>query len=179
MSDTPTIEYGQSDAVAVAVAAALNAASDADSMCLKVVATRKFLRRTDFKDISVIGTPVTIEVIPGVELEDLVGLGGRFDDTYGCHVTILQNVADNTGTSGGLVEDQMALLLRLRSEIIELLCGGPLDCLAAVNPFAGAPVQAVRHGKEGLYDHGHLDNNVFYSELILTYKAAGLCRRNG
>ena len=168
-------KYGQSDALALAVVAALNAATD--TFCLNVDAHRLFARKLDIADISAIGQPVTVEVFPGDELEDLVGLGGTFDDTYGCHVILLQNVADNTQTSGGLNEDQMALLLRLRSEVIELLCAGSIDGLNAVHPFSGARVKAVRHGKEGVYDLAHLEStNVFYSELILTYKMPGLRR---
>jgi len=166
--------YGQSDAVAVEIAAALNNASP--TFCLAVTAERKFARKLDLSDISTIGNPVTIEVIPGDDLADLTGLDQIYDDTYGCHVVIMQNVVDET--NGGLSESQAALLLRLRSEIVEFLCSHSLSCPNAVHPFSGARVMACRHGKEGIYNLLKLEeNNVFYSDLITTYKAVGLRRR--
>ena len=168
-------KYGQSDAVAVDIAAALTAASA--TFCLPVSAERLFARKLDIADISTIGNPVTIEVIPGDDIADLEVLDQIYDDTYGCNVVILQNILD--AAKGGLDETRAALLLRLRSEIVEFLCARLLSCPDAVHPFAGAIVKACRHGKEGVYDLAKLEeSNVFYSELIVTYKAVGLRRRN-
>lgn len=170
--------YGQSDAVAVEIVDALNNRSP--NFCggtLGVSAERKFARRLDFSDLSVIGENATVEVIPGDDLADLAGLDYIYDDTYGCHIVILQNVTDTT--NGGLKESQMALLLRLRSEIIDWLCGSALSCPDAVHPFEGAQIFAVRHGNEGIYDLEKLEQlNIFYSDIIVTYKAVGIRRKN-
>jgi hypothetical protein len=166
-------KYGQSDAVAVEITAALNNRSSL--FCLPVSAERLFQRKLDLGDISNIGDPVTIEVFPGDESSDLMGLDRIYDDTYGCHILILQNAADVT--NGGLSESQAALLLRLRSEIVEFLCSCVLACPDAVHQFTNSIVRAVRHGKEGLYDLTRLEqSNVFYSEIIVTYRAVGLRR---
>jgi hypothetical protein len=169
--------YGQTDAVAVEIVAALNNASP--TFCLPVAAERLFARRLDVAEISNIGDPVTVQVIPGDDMADLMGLDQIYDDTYGCHIVLLQNVTDTTN-NGGLSETQAALLVRLRSEIVEFLCSHALACPEAVHPFSNARVKACRHGKEGIYDLVKLEeNNVFYSDLIVTYRAAGLRRRNG
>lgn len=181
MATTPDI-HGQSDAVAVTVAAALNAASDAGAFCLDLHARRLFARKLDVADISVIGSPVTVEVIPGNDMADLVGLDGTFDDTYGCHVILLQNIVDSAGTTGGIDESAASMLLRLRGELVEYLCQHPINCDAntVVHPFSLARVKAIRNGPEGVYDLSRLEQiNVFYSEIIVTYKAAGLRRRIG
>jgi hypothetical protein len=171
------LTYGQSDAVAVELAAALNTASDADAFCLKVDAKRTFARKIEVVDIAGMNDPVTIEVIPGDDLADLVGLDQIYDDAYGCHILILQNATDNM--KGGLSETQMQKLLQLRSEISEYLCCHALACPDAVHPFEGARIKACRHGKEGIYDLAKLEqNNVFYSDLIVTYRAPGLRRWN-
>ena len=170
--------YGQTDAVAVELVTALNNRSS--SFCggdLGVSAERVFARKIDISDISVIGEDVTVEVIPGDEMSDLTGLDFIYDDTYGCHILLLQNVADTA--NGGLSEAQIALLLRLRSEIIDWLSGSLLSCPDTVHPFSGAQIYAVRHGKEGIYDLEKLEqNNIFYSDIILSYKAVGIRRKN-
>lgn len=168
--------YGQTDAVAVEIAEALNNASS--NFCLEVEAERRFARKLDVSEISAIGDPVTIEVFPGDDLADLMGLDQIYDDTYGCHILILQNVKDTT--NGGLSESQVALLMQLRSEIVDFICSRMLSCPDAVHPFAGAVVKACRNGKEGIYDLVKLEkDNVFYSDLIVTYRAVGLRRRQG
>ena len=170
--------YGQSDAVAVELVTILNNYSA--NFCggnLGVTAERKFARKLDYADVSTIGSDATVEVIPGDELSDLAGLDYVYDDTYGCHIVIMQNVVDET--NGGLSETQMALLLRLRSEIIDYLCGSLLDCPDAVHPTSRMQVMAVRHGREGIYDLEKLEqSNVFYSDIIITYKAVGIRRKN-
>ena len=168
--------YGQSDAVAVEIAAALNANSG--NFCLAVAAERRFARKLDVGDISSIGSAVTVQVFPGDELADLQGLDGIYDDTYGCHILILQNVAN--ATTGGLDEAQMQLLLALRSQIVEFVASKLLSAPDAVHPFSRAQVKACRNdAKEGIYDLNRLEQtNVFYSDLIVTYKMPGLRRRN-
>ena len=169
-----TTLYGQSDAVAVAVAAALTANSA--NFCLTVAAERLFARKLDVGAISSIGQPVTIEVIPGEDSADLAGLSRMYDDTYGCHVTLLQNIGDPT--RGGYSESQATLLVALRSQIVEFLAKTALVCPEAVHPFSGAFLKHVRPPKEGdVYDLTKLESTgLFYSELILTYKMPGLRR---
>ena len=150
--------YGQSDAVAVELTTALN---NWGSFILSISATRRFARKLDISTIANIDEDVTVEVIPGDDMADLTGLDQIYDDTYGCHIVLMQNVADLT--SGGLSEAQMALLLQLRSEIIEFLCSRRLDAPDAVHPIVNARIHAVRHGREGIYDLEKLEqNNIFF-----------------
>ncbi len=166
MADPQTI-FGQADAAAVELAEALNDAT----FSLEVSATRTFVRRIEIGDVPAVGEAVGIQVIPTYEQTDSVGLSGQYDDLYGVTLVIQQQVA-------GDGETQVPLLLRLRSEIIELLCGTTLTTTAAVHGYARARVQSVRHGQEGLYDLARLESeNVFYSALTIVYKAAAL-RRN-
>lgn len=167
MTDT----YGQSDAVAIELAAALNNAA----FCLPVSATRKFARLLTLETVSVIGQPVTIQVIPASELSSRVGMDGVYDDVYMCNILLLQNIS----TAGGLSETQAALLLRLRSQIVELVCSHVLSCPNAVHPFERAVATACHHGNEGVYDIARLEEDgLFSSDLIVTYKASGLRRSN-
>jgi hypothetical protein len=174
----PQTVFGQSDAVAREVAAALNGMSGA--FCLPVAAEVRYARKMDIKDIGGIdeaGTfpdPVNIQVIPVADQTDRTGLGGQYDDTYGVHVLLQQHV-------GSAAESHVPLLLQLRSEVLELLMGGLLTAAAAVHPFVNASVGTVRQPQgERLYDLDRLESlNAFYSDTILTYKAAGLRRNNG
>ncbi|MCK5017249.1 MAG: hypothetical protein KAS32_09260 [Candidatus Peribacteraceae bacterium] len=164
--------YGQTDAVAVELTEALNNFS----FNLELTATRRFARKLDYSDLAGIDDPVTVEVIPGDELQDLVGLDHVFDDIYGCHIVLMQNMTDKV--DGGLSETQMAAVLRLRSEIIEYLGQTMLACPNAVHPFENAPMVAARHGREGVYDLEKLEqSNIFYSDIIVTYKVVGLRRK--
>src|SRR5574340_739506 len=114
--------YGQSDAVAVELTAALVA----HGFSLPIAAQHLYARKLNQTDIGAISDPVTVQIFPGDELADLVGIDQIYDDTYGCHVLLLQRVADVT--NGGLSESQVALLLKLRAEIIEYLCSQVLSC---------------------------------------------------
>jgi hypothetical protein len=170
---SPT-KHGQTEAVAVEVAAALNAASA--TFILPVSAVVLHARKLGIGDINKIGSAVTVQVFPGDLLADLMGLSRMYDDTYGCHVLLLQNVVDDT--NGGLSETQVALLVRLHSEIIEFLGSRSLSCPNAVHPFFGAVAKAFRQGHEGVNDLLRLEGeNLFYSDLIVTYHTAGLRRK--
>lgn len=171
--------YGQSDAVAVELAAALNTASAAGEFVLTLEAERLFARKLEPADIADYHHPVTVQVIPGEEMGDSNNrLDHVYDDTYGCHALILQHIVD--GIKEGPNEERMRDLLRLRSEIIEYICARRLSCPDAVHPFEGASVVAHRHGREGIYDLNRLEeSNVFYSDLIITYRVPGLRRSAG
>ena len=179
MAETTPI-YGQTDALALAIVAILNGVGEA--LCLPVAAERRFARKLDLEAIAGLGAPVTVQVFPGDDGADLDGMGPRYDDTYGCHVLILQKVGGSQ--AGGLSEDAVASLVRLRSEIIEGLCGVRIDCPNAVHPFTTTMALAVRSAREpngagGVYDLGRLESgNLFYSDVVFTFKAVGLSRRN-
>jgi len=171
-----TTKYGQSDAVALELVAALNDASP--SFCLPVAAERKFARVREIAAVSKIGESVAVHVFPGAEQSEVSGISGVYDDTYAVHVLLQQNVTDTT--SGGLSESQLALLMKLRAEIIEYVCARRMSCPDAVHPFSGAIVAKVAHGPEGVYDLARIESmNEFYSDVIFTYRAVGLRRRNG
>ena len=168
--------FGQTVALADALVTALNAQSA--SLALPILAVRTFARKLDLGDIPAIGEKVMLQIIPGEDLADRIAMNNLYDDTYGVHVLMLQRVSD--AALGGISEAQVGCLMQLRSEIIEFLCGAMISCPAAVHPFARARVTGVRHGAEGAYDLSRLESEaaLFYSDTILTYKAAGLCRRN-
>ena len=167
--------FGQTDAAARAIVTSLTTGSA--TFCLGVSPVRLFARKLDLASIPEIGQAVMIQVVPGDDLSDRLSMNGLYDDTFGVHVLMLQRIADLT--SGGISESQAALLMQLRSEIIEWLCARQLACPAAVHPFAGAQVISVRHGKEGAYDLSRLETEaaLFYSDIIFTYRAVGLHRR--
>jgi hypothetical protein len=168
--------FGQSDAAALELVTALNAASAAGTFCLTISAQRLFARLLDLPSIPAIGTAVSVQVFPGHDQTDRDGLSGIYDDIYGVHVLILQKVA-------GAAETQVPLLMQLRSQISEFLCSQALTLAAAVHPMptgSKARAFAIRHGPEGIYDLARLESsNVFYSDMIVTYKAGGMRRRNG
>jgi hypothetical protein len=164
--------FGQSDAVALELVTALNAASTAKMFCLTLTAEHLFARKLDLAGIPGMTDPVGVQVFPGHDQADRDGLSGMYDDIYGVHVLLLQKVA-------GAAETQVPLLMQLRSQIAEFLCSRALACPAAVHPFENARVFAHRHGPEGVYDLARLEStNVFYSDMIVTYKTA-VRRRNG
>jgi hypothetical protein len=137
-----------------------------------------FPRILDVGAIANIGQPVTINVYAGEDSGDLTGLSHIYDDTYGCHVVIMQNLSDST--AGGYSDSQATLLLALRAQIVDFLASKKVSCPEAVHPFAGAFLTHFRPPKEGdVYDLGKLmSTGLFYSEMILTYKMPGLRRRN-
>ena len=167
--------FGQSDAVALELVTALNDASDASLFCLSLKAERLFARKMDIAEIPDKDSPVNVQVFPGHDQADRVGISGIYDDLYGVHVLLQQRVGD-------AAETQVALLMLLRSQITKFLCSKVLSCAegTVVDPFYRAHVVAHRHGPEGVYDLSRLEShNLFYSDIILTYKAAGIRRNNG
>jgi hypothetical protein len=172
--------YGQSDAVARELAAALNEASDLGAFCLRLAAEVRYARLTalgspddpDAPRIPSIGEPASVQIISAGDQGDRTSLGGTYDDTYGVHVLLQQHV-------GAAAETQVPLLLQLRSEVLEFLLNSTMAPAAAVHPFKNAHVLTYKQPQgEMLYDLDRLESlNAFYSDTILTYKAAGL-RRN-
>ena len=172
---TAQIIFGQSDAVARELVTALNDASTANLFCLSLTAETVYARKMNVTDIPKTGEPVNVQVFPGHDAADRVGISGIYDDVYGVHVLLQQHVADAP-------ETQVPLLMLLRSQIAKFLCSKALTCPegTVVDPFERAHVVAHRHGNEGVYDLGRLEAlNVFYSDMIVTYRAAGLRRRTG
>lgn len=171
-------KYGQSHAAALAVAALLEAAdAAAGALCLDLDVQTTFVRRRKIEDIkSIADSKVSVDVIPGSDMGDREAMGGIYGETYGVHVLIQQQVSDESASEPD--EDQVALLVRLRSEIVEYLCPRGVTAADAVHPFSNATIMAHRHGEEGVYDLGRLEESgVFYSDLILTIRAAGLRRK--
>ena len=169
----PQTVFGQSDAAARSLVTALNAASGAGAFCLSLTAATTYARRMEVGDIGNVGAPVNVQVFPGHDAADRVGFSGQYDDTYGVHVLLQQHV-------GAVAETQVPLLLQLRSEVAEFLMARGLTVPAAVHAFSNAHVLGLRHGPEGVYWLDRLEQlNCFYADMILTYRAAGLCRRNG
>ena len=179
---TSQTKFGQSDALALQVVTLLQGANDNGftlcgdnyTFCLNIAPVRQFARKLDLTDIPNIGDPVAVQVFPGHDQSDRDGLGGIYNDTYGVHVLMLQHVA-------AAAETQCPWLMLLRSQIAEFLSGQGLTLEAALNRLPSgslARVVAVRHGPEGVYDLARLEStNVFYSDMILTYKAGGLRRK--
>jgi hypothetical protein len=171
----PQTKFGQSDAAALELVALLTAANTANAFCLAIAPVRLFARKLDLKDIPIADQPVAVQVVPGHDQGDRDGMGGMYNDTYGVHVLLLQ-------VCGANVETQCPLLMQLRSEIVEYLCGKGLTCPegTVVHPFARAQVIGHRHGPEGVYDLTRLEDHagLFYSDIILTYKAGGLRRQD-
>jgi len=164
--------FGQSDAVAMELVDAFNAATTG-TFCLKLLARRRFSRMMELVDLPKITDPVDIQVFGGHDQADRVGLSGTYDDMYGVHVLIQQVVG-----AGEDAEAQCGRLIQLRSQISEFLMSTRLDTNNAVHNIANSHVFSHRHGPEGVYDLNRLEKlNAFYSDLIVTYKAPGLRRQ--
>ena len=178
----PQTVFGQSDAVARELATALNAADAGGAFCLRLVAEVRYARLMAISSkedptlphIPDIGDPASVQMISAGDQGDRTSLGSTYDDTYGVHVLLQQHVGAST-------ETQVPLLLQLRSEIMEFLLNGTMAPTAAVHPFKNAHVLTYKQPQgEMLYDLDRLESlNAFYSDTILTYKAAGLRRNNG
>ena len=174
----PQTIFGQSDALALKVVALLQARSDANLFCLTLTASRVFARQMDLDanaphPIPGIGSPVDVQVFPGHDQADRVGVSGQYDDIYGVHVLLQQQVG-----AGTAAETQCALLMQLRSQVLEFLMSQAITTTNAVHNFTNSHVFAHRHGgKEGIYDLERLEQqHAFYSDVIFTYKAPGLRR---
>jgi hypothetical protein len=171
----PQTQFGQSDALALELVDGLNAASAAGRFCLRLTASRVFARKMELASLPKIGDPVDVQLFPGHDGADREGISGIYDDTYGVHIVIQQVVVDTP--NGGISESQCALLMQLRTQMLDFLMSKRVDTTRAVHNFTNAHVLACRHGKEGVYDLLKLEAfNTFYSETILTYKVAGLRR---
>jgi hypothetical protein len=168
MAGTQVI-FGQSDAVALYLVDALNAASAGNVFSLKLAARRLFFRAVDIGNIPKIGEPVDVQIIPMHEQSDREG-ADRYQDVYGVHLVFQQSV-------GAQAQDQMPWLMLLRDQVAEYLMSKAMAVTNAVHNFKGAHVNGVRHGKEGVYDETKLQKDgVFYSDTILTYRTQELTR---
>ena len=176
MAEAAPARYGQSHAAARAVEALLATGQTAGAFVLSIAPTTRLVRRTDQADIPVIGESVAVDCIPGDNQSDRGGIGGIYDDVYGVHIVMQQHIV--ASATGLVSESQAALLMRLRSEMLEYLCARAINAPDAVHPFRGAMIVAHRAGGEGVYDLARLESgNLFYAEMILTIRASGLRRK--
>ena len=164
--------FGQTDALALAVAAFLN--SMAPSFCTPIAAERRFALVTDLSLIPASNSPASIDVFPDIENTERKGLS-TFTSDYAIHVYLQQR------TDGTDEEALCGLLTQLRSQIIEALKTARLALPAAVHPV-GAGGLVMTHAKSadrspgnpaGLYNLARLlDAHVFESDTIVIFKAA-------
>ena len=166
---------GQTVALVDSIVTWLNAQDDAQTgnvdgsaFCLRLKAQRRFAILDDLTKLPKIGTPVQIDVFAGHEQEQRQGLSRVFLANYSVHILIQQFVGADT-----VAETQCALLMRLRSEIIDALKGIDQRVDDAVRPYFPAGLITISHGPEGPYDLTKLAATlcVFSSDTILTYKA--------
>jgi hypothetical protein len=176
MAETQTI-FGQTTALARAVVAVLAAAQTAGAFAIDIAPYQRFARRVSLAQdgSAVLGMPLSteaaiVDVFPGEEAEDRLtgGMTGvvRMTALYGIHILIQRRVdpAD--------AETQMALLMQLRSQVVETVKPLSLKIDDAVKPYKTALVIALRSAPEGTYDLNWLEKyGCFYSDTIFTFKA--------
>ena len=167
-------QFGQTDALALAVAAFLNTTSASGSFCAPLAAERRFAIVTDLAAIPGFDTPASVDVVPDIENTDRTGLTTWTSD-YAIHFFIQQR------TDGTDEEALCALLCQLRSQIIEALKGQQFTLPNAVHPVTLGGL-VMMHTKSadrrtgnlpGLYDLSRLlQAHVFESDTIVIFKAA-------
>jgi hypothetical protein len=166
MAETTPI-YGQTDALAVAVAAWINA--NPAKFCLAVAAERRFAMLSEKKDIPQSGDPASVDVFPDTEAAQRQGASTAFASEYAIHLYLQQQL-------GGPVdrEDQCAQLTRLRSELIEGLKSRMFDLTNAVHPVNRVFLAHLRSAdKVGLYSLARMmEVGVYESDTILVFKAS-------
>ena len=164
--------FGQTDALALAVAAYLNTRSD--SFCTNVSAERRFALVTDIALIPAFDAPASVDVFPDIENTERTGFT-TFKSDYAIHIFIQRR------TDGTDEEAACALLAQLRSEILESLKNLRLAIPNAVHTLAAGSM-VMSHAKSadrspgnpaGLYNLARLlDAHVFESDTIVIFKAA-------
>ena len=180
MSD-PQIQFGQTAALADEIVAYLNAQDamttgtppvNASPFCLRLTANRVYARILDLAKLPNPGDPVRVDLSPGDETEQRRGIAAVFLAEYSVRLMIQQKIGA-AGTTAG--EAQCSLLDQLRSQIIEALKGGPdRNAATAVHPFKATLLTITTpKEQEGTYVASRLEgDNSYYSETILTFKAA-------
>jgi hypothetical protein len=167
---TTQMIFGQTDALALAVASWLN--TNNGTFCLPVVGKRRFvLIDTQLPDIE---RPVQVDVFPDVEVSDRQGISTAFNSHYAVHLFIQQRLT-RAGVGESVEEDeQCALLAELRSQIIEGIKKRMFQLTNAVTPVGNVFLWQVKNADHrGLYDLGRLlEQHVFASDTILVFKAA-------
>lgn len=160
------VKYGQTDALALAVADFLN---ELEGLCTPIEAERRFALVSDLESIPQYDSPASIDVFPDVDATDRTG-ANNFNSQYAVHLFIQRR------TDGTNEEAECAILARLRSEIIEALKTSRLELPNAVHPIARNGIVFI-HAKSadrtGLYNLSRLlESHVFESDTILVFKVS-------
>ncbi len=167
--------YGQTHALAIVVAEALNAMQASGEFAVPILAKARFrlmdsLNADDLNAIPPTGEAVSVDVFPGDETSVRQGMSPAFASVYTVHIFMQQKLgADATDD-----ENQCGLLTQTRSEIIEAVKMLMFDIPDAVHPATGLfMVEAKSADKVGVYDLPRLLKlRVYESDTILTFKAA-------
>lgn len=173
----PQTTFGQTDALALAIVTWLTAGTfyiignqaSPQPFCINISAERRFHRIDDLKNIPAWNAPASVDVFPDIEMGKREGIAPAFLSEYAVHIYIQQMVA---GAVGGEAA-QCALLLQLRSQIIEGIKPLRFNLANAVHPVVNIIPIAVKNADKGLYGLDRLLNDhVFESDTILIFKAA-------
>lgn len=173
---------GQVDALALAVVAWLNSGvftvmgnPTPQTFCLPISAERRFTLIDDLTGIPAYDQPVSVDVFPDIETSrrSEKSIAPVFISEYVIHVFIQQQL------SGSDEEAQCALLVQLRSQIIEGLKVWYTKLPDAVHPVTSNvfPIEIMNMDRgfrgKGLYSMDRLlQQHVFESDTILIFKAA-------
>lgn len=158
--------FGQTDALALAVVAWLNA--NAATFSMPMTAERRFRLIRELPDIPAFDQAASVDVFPDSEQSQRQGISTAFASSYAVHVFIQQQVA------GAPDEDaQCALLTQLRSEIVEGLKLRMFQLANAVHAVQNVFLDQLKSADSGLYNLARLlELHVYESDTILVFKAA-------
>jgi hypothetical protein len=159
--------FGQTDALALAVASWLT--SNSGAFCLPIVSQRRFRLLTHTKDIPTATEAVAVDVYPDTETSEKQGISTAYMSEYAIHIYIQQQTMGGAGTE----EEQCALLTQLRSQILDAARKLRFDLDDAVHAVRGVFPVSIKSADKGLYDMGRLlSDNVYASDTILIFRAS-------
>jgi len=162
----PQTIFGQTDALALSIAAWLNTFP----LSMPIKAQRRFVLIDTASALPDVNSPVQVDIFPDIEICDRQGISQAFASHYAVHLFIQQRL-----TSAANEDTQCALLTRLRSEIIEAMKPLSFAIPSAVHvPKQGLYLVQVKNAdQKGLYDLARLlGQHVYASDTILVFRAA-------
>ena len=166
--------FGQTDALALAVVTWLQ--NNALTFCLPIKAQRRFVRIDEAGALPDVGAPVQVDVFPDIEVGKRQGVSPKpYESQYAVYLQIQQRLTSVAVQGAEAEDEQCALLMLLRSQIIEGIKTRQFILNNAVNvPMQGLYLDQIKNAdQKGLYDLARLlGQHVFASDTILVFRAA-------